>query len=419
MKSASDFGANTHLRFIAELCEQGKSQREAFNALEPLVLGQIEPMIFKRNPTSSEKYAGITNRQPKPMAEQLIELRNAIGRIYGLMGRSSGTKFDDSGTEFEESQIQETTEDETDDTETESSETPKPVASGKKRIESELEKFFRRIQEVRRFCETRSATDPIDEISVRPAEAAGKLIPLGIPADAILSAISVHWTRDARQDAGIPDFDFKSLSQSIAEENDLNRKWQDLGHSDPLHDMFGYALTLARVGQPLYLWGSHGTGKSHLARQIAKFWNLPYGETPMSAGAMRGDLLGRQTANPNRAFISAKFNDIYGGGGVFNFEELDAADPSMIIVLNNALAGNELHNSASGETVLRSPNFIAVATANTLARGATAMYSARERLDGATLDRWNVGRIKLERDPKIEKYLLFDANKSRNPAREI
>jgi len=82
MKTARDFGPNTHFRFIAEVCEQGKSREEAFAVLEPMVLTQTPPMIFTRNPGKGER-----NRVAKPIPEQVIDLRHSVNRVYGLMGQ--------------------------------------------------------------------------------------------------------------------------------------------------------------------------------------------------------------------------------------------------------------------------------------------------------------------------------------------
>ncbi len=391
------YGRNTHQGFIAELCESGKSQTEAFRTLEPLVLAQVEPMVFTRNPNRA---IGESHRMPKPMAEQVIELRNAIGRIYSEIERNrSGSGQTRRTVKIEETEQVETTE------------SAKPVASGKRRIESEMDKFRRRIREVSDFCMRRNETDPIDEISMRPYEAAGKLIPRGIPADALLAALAIHWPKDARHDAGIADFDFLALSKEIMSERDCLKIWRDeRNQTDPLHEMFGYVLVLAEARQPIYLFGQKGTGKSHLAKQVATYLELPYEETPMSAGATRGDLLGRFTASPERPFIPAAFPQIYGSGGVFNFEEMDAALAEMIIVLNNALAGNHFYNSMSGEHVNRSENFIAMATANTLALGANSKY-IRERLDAATLDRWNMGRVEVKFDMALAEHMLTKHSK--------
>src|SRR4030095_9887604 len=96
------------------------------------------------------------------------------------------------------------------------------------------------------------------------------------------------------------------------------------GDEEIPHELFGYVLTLIENRQPVYAYGTHGTGKSHIAKQCADYMELPYAESPISPGATRGDLLGRHTA---KDFIAASFVEIYSGGGVFNFEEIDSADP--------------------------------------------------------------------------------------------
>jgi hypothetical protein len=349
----------------------------------------------------------------------LIRLQEAIGRIYNMLGRSESKRYQ--GNEIETETTSTETETRLDDylggmdeieeateeaEEAEEAETKRPRKKSEKRTEDELEYFFRRIDEIRQFCISREATDPIDEIGIRPGEAAGRLIPRGIPADAILAAMSTHWTEANREDAKIRPFDFLSLSKQIMSERDLRSEWVAKGNTDPLHDMFGYTLVLTEARQPVYLYGPKGTGKSHLAKQIAKWHGLDYGETPMSEGASRGDLLGRLTASSERPFISAEFCNIYAAGGVFNFEEIDASDSRMLIVLNNALAGEGFYNSNNGERMTKSGDFIALATANTLSQGATKFY-ARNKLDAATLDRWNCGRVFIRFDRNLEYFKVF------------
>jgi hypothetical protein len=124
----------------------------------------------------------------------------------------------------------------------------------------------------------------------------------------------------------------------------------------------------------------------------------------MTAGATPSWLLGSHTI---KGFNSRPFIEIYSKGGVFNFEELDASDPNMLLVANNALASNRLFNPMNGETYDKSPNFIAWSNANTFGLGANRAHTARERLDAATIDRWRMGRIFVPIDEKLEESILF------------
>jgi AAA domain (dynein-related subfamily) len=385
---------------IASLADRGLSKRQAYNELKPLVESQIEPMVFKANPATKGGH-----RIPKPLGEQLVELKNQIGRSYKMIGRSVDADFEaeeipaeDVSTE-DDSTPDEEIPDEDDSTEDEEIE-DEPTAKGKKRIQEELARFLSEVRRIREWCNRRAElSEPIDHISMRPAQAASKLIPAGIPADALLAAMCMHWPSDAKRDAGIPEFDYVKFSREIMAERGIHGV-----NGQPAHEMFGYALILAECRQPIMAIGPAGTGKSHLARQLADYLEMDYSETPMSPGATRGDLLGRHTIG---GFISAEFAVRYNSGGVFNFEELDSADPSMVIVLNNALAGDKLFNSASGEEIDRSGNFVAFSTANTFGLGANRDYTARERLDAATIDRWRMGRIWISLDENVENDILY------------
>ena len=405
-KTSNDWRPGTKRRLIALQAERGMTKRETYAYFRPAVEAQTKPMIFAANVNG--------HRVPKPISLQLVELKNEIGRVYALLGRAKDNRFESEEIPNEENEMNENEENENeenetededededeDETEDEETESEKPIARGKKRVNSELDRFLAEVRRIRQLCEDRANSGAsLDWVSMRPVQAAARLIPAGIPAAALLHSMTLHWAPEIRREAGIPDFDFVSLSLGIMNERGISRNGR--------HDLFGYALTLAEERQPIMLIGPAGTGKSHLASQIAAYLEISYGETPMTPGATRGDLLGRMTANPNEPFILSQFAEIYGSGGVFNFEEIDAADPGMLLVLNNALAGNHLFNSANGQSYKRHADFVAISTANTFGIGANRDYTGRERLDAATIDRWRMGRIFLGLDEQIEEDLLY------------
>jgi MoxR-like ATPase len=242
---------------------------------------------------------------------------------------------------------------------------------------------------------------------MRPVVAAARLIPDGMPADALLSAMAKSWDNDARENAEIPAFDTANFTPKFSDSDReiWERRIRETPKSGGEHPMMAYVEMLAKNRQPIFLVGPAGTGKSYIAKQIAEKLGLPYGETPMTPGATRGDLLGRWVGNNN--YIPSEFVRIYSGGGIFNFEEIDAADAGMLLVLNNALANTELYNSVTGETITRHADFIAVATGNTHGTGATREFSSRERLDAATIDRWRMGKVEIPHDDLLEEDLIF------------
>lgn len=414
--------------YIAEQAIAGKTKSETYTALRPMVESQT--LVFKRNATSAEKAMGITHRQPHAtIGRQLIELQNEIGRTWKAMGLSKGQRYNsperdtpapsptpdftppfDHTPEETPDEIPTPEIEEEEIPEEDTPETPEaPIAKGKRKMRAEMAYFLRRVREIRATLADRKRLGEtvVDSISNRPAEAASKLIPEGIPADALLHTMAIHWGPDSRQSLGISDFDMESLSSDIMRKQGITEIVRKDGTVEPPHEMFGYVWTLAKVRQPIALKGEMGTGKSWLLGQLADYLDVDYAETPMSLGATRGDLLGRFTASPDRPFIPAKFVEIYGNGGVFNFEELDAADPGLLIVLNNALAGQRLYNSNSGQMVNRSENFIGAATMNTWGYGADTEYNGREALDWATLDRWRMGRCLIRHDESVEDFIAY------------
>src|ERR1044072_8432505 len=151
---------NTKQFLIAEIASRGLTKKQAYSELSEMVRNQVPPMIFKRNDPVTH------SRVPKPMADQYDELRYTIGRVYKEIGRADSPDFDSP--------------------EKDQPETPEPEkqpvrkAADAKR-ESELEKFKRRIRELRKFCDERAKlSEKIDSISLRPSQAAVKLIPAGI-----------------------------------------------------------------------------------------------------------------------------------------------------------------------------------------------------------------------------------------------
>jgi AAA domain (dynein-related subfamily) len=377
---------------IAQFANSGQTRKDAFIELRKLTEQGIEPMVFKANVSGA--------RIAKPLSRQLLELKFEINRVFKILeiaGKDLDTK-----TEEEEDDTVTIEEEEEDDSEeeddiVEEEEDVKPVKSSRVKIEDALNHFYAEVKRIRNFCNSRALTgEAIDKISMRPVQAASRLIPAGVPVDALLNAMCLSWPDGAKADASIPNFDFTKFSRKIMEEREI-----EFGR---YHSLLGYALILAENRIPIFLIGDFGTGKSHLAEDLSEYLNVDYAEAPMSSGAMRGDLLGRHTAGP---FVTAEFTSIYTQGGVFNFEEIDASDGGLLITLNNALARNVLHNTTTGERLTKSENFIPCATGNTFGLGATREYTAREKQDAATLDRWRMGRIVVPIDEKVEETILF------------
>lgn len=377
---------------IAELEAQGMNERDAFSHLRPKVAEQIRPWVFTTNTPGG--------RVAKPLADQYVELKHEIARVYSAIERAGGNPLPASPKP------------EPDPTPTPEPD-PKPKAKGKSKDE-EKRYFIAEWKRLRKWIadtSERTGTIPLDSLdSMRPVQAARGMIDAGFSAQTLLYAMVMHWPQASRENANVETVDFSTESEDMGEgfhrEAGYVKRLMETVITDPTNGK------LSR--QPIMLIGPAGTGKSRLLRQVADTIRteahpegLPYGETPMTPGATRGDLLGRHTANPETPFISSQFVEIYSGGGVFNFEEIDAADPGMLIVVNNALASDRLFNSANGEVYEKHVDFIAAASANTFGFGADAKYTGREKLDLATIDRFRMGRVLLSLDEKLAEHLMF------------
>lgn len=174
------------------------------------------------------------------------------------------------------------------------------------------------------------------------------------------------------------------------------------------HPMFEKVLRLAKAGAHVLLVGAAGTGKSTLARDVAEAMGLSYSDISMTEGASETELLGQLLptgANMRFEYHSSAFVDAYEQGGLFLFEEMDAGNPNMLLVVNTAMANGGFTNPMRYDQrkVTRHNDCVIMATANTFGTGADMQYVGRSQLDAATLDRWYV--VNVDYDTALEAEL--------------
>ena len=255
---------------------------------------------------------------------------------------------------------------------------PSPVLNGFD-VDAEKAFFLAESRRIRPFAEERE----IDHISYRPAKDARAMIEAGIPAVACLHAMAMHWEEASRRQAGIGSFD---------------------PATDFRGGLHGYLDALAASRTLIMLTGPAGMGKSYWSKALAERLGLPYGSIPMTEGATPSWLLGAQRLN---GFGESRFLQIWRDGGVFLFDEMDAADPNMLLVVNDALANGVLHNPVNAEEYERHPDCILIAATNTLGTGADASYTGRNQLDFSTLDRWRMGRAFVGYSADVEQDVMY------------
>jgi len=175
------------------------------------------------------------------------------------------------------------------------------------------------------------------------------------------------------------------------------------------HPVFEDVLTLAGLGQNIMLIGPAGCGKTHLAIQIAKALDRPFASVSCSIGMSESALTGRLVPtgdNGKFEYMISDFVRLYQEGGVFLFDEIDAADANLLVVINQALANDGFHigHKTDGTYVKRHKDFVCIAAANTFGTGGDMLYAGRERLDAATLDRFEP--VLVDYDTELEKKLV-------------
>lgn len=144
---------------------------------------------------------------------------------------------------------------------------------------------------------------------------------------------------------------------------------------------------------PVLLMGPAGSGKSTMAMQIAEDIGIPFSSVSCTKQMSVNALLG--FISINGIYIPTQFRDAFQNGKVFLLDEIDAADPNVLLCLNTIENG---FISFPDGIIQKHPNFRLIATANPA--DAHATYTGRSKLDFSTIDRYF--HITLDRDPELE-----------------
>ena len=165
-----------------------------------------------------------------------------------------------------------------------------------------------------------------------------------------------------------------------------------------MHPQVPQIAAWLRANVPVWAWGAAGSGKTHLARQVAAMLEIEPHVVSVDPTLTVSKLLGYRNV-ANGGFVEGFLYHAYKSGGLVALDEIDTGDPGVVASIN-ALLSNTHYLFPNGETVERHPKFYTLALANTRGCGATNGYVARNRLDAATLDRFAV--IEIKYDPSLE-----------------
>lgn len=176
---------------------------------------------------------------------------------------------------------------------------------------------------------------------------------------------------------------------------------------------FDKIVQLAAARLNILITGPAGCGKTFLAGKVAESLELDFASQSCSEGmsesALTGWLLPVGGSN-SFAYVQSEFVRMYENGGIFLFDEMDAADPNVMVFMNQALAneGFSLPQRYEKPYIKKHKDFVAIAATNTFGNGADQMYVGRNQLDAATLDRFKVGTVPMKYDSAVEEAIIND-----------
>ncbi len=177
---------------------------------------------------------------------------------------------------------------------------------------------------------------------------------------------------------------------------------------------FDRVVSLVKCRRNVLLYGPAGCGKTHLAEMVSRACGFErFGCISLNAGISDVHILGRAVPNLQKGtnvYQASEFIEIFEQGGLFLFDELDAADPNVLLCINTALANGYITvpNRPAKPKAVKHPDFLCMATANTIGKGATRQYVGRSQLDEATLDRFRIGMVECDYDDQVEASLCPD-----------
>lgn len=179
------------------------------------------------------------------------------------------------------------------------------------------------------------------------------------------------------------------------------------------HKEFKKVLKLVNLNLPVMLTGGAGSGKNYMLEQVADAlnFNFYYTSTITQEYKLTGFIDG------GGIFHETEFYKAFTNGGVFMLDEIDASIPECLVILNGAIA-NGYFDFPNGREFAHE-DFRVVCAGNTVGLGADIVYTGRNVLDGATLDRFVL--VEVDYDERIEERLcqneelrafLYDIRKS-------
>ena len=178
------------------------------------------------------------------------------------------------------------------------------------------------------------------------------------------------------------------------------------------HKEFHRVLSLCQSGKNVMLYGPTGTGKTKLGMMLADALDArKFGFISCTSGMSESKItcsLLPTGANGKFEPQVSEFIDIFENGGLFLFDEMDRADPNVLMIINAALANGVVPLPARKKKPYAEahPDFMCICATNTVGTGGDRVYTAANKLDMATLNRF--WKVKIDYDKNVETQLVED-----------
>lgn len=152
-----------------------------------------------------------------------------------------------------------------------------------------------------------------------------------------------------------------------------------------VHKTMPDLLVRIECGLNVYLVGPAGSGKTKGAEQVSEALECEFGMMSVGPQTTKSDIFGYMNATGE--YVTTEFRKRFEEGGVFLFDEIDAAHPGVLTGINAALAG-DLCAFPDG-MVKKHSEFRCIAAGNTFGTGPDRQYVGRNQMDAASIDRFD------------------------------
>jgi MoxR-like ATPase len=174
-----------------------------------------------------------------------------------------------------------------------------------------------------------------------------------------------------------------------------------------IHQTRDEVLELVQLGLNVYMKGAAGSGKTHVAQQIADIMGLAL--TPMQFDGFTSPILikgymdaqGKFSDTPVYQWLKSK------DGGVLFVDEFDRGREDTLVCFNSLLA-NKYQMFANGEVLTMTDKHVIIAAGNTAMKGSDGVYTSARKQDASVLDRFVV--VEWDYDTKLERTLAVSIN---------